>query len=82
MRSFPTDQTRNNAFLPPHNAAPPPAAFPLVIDTCLALQLSFCIIDMFMNVLKGRELRRREAGIKRKLRDCAGTPSRDCVASY
>ncbi|CAM9352515.1 unnamed protein product [Ectocarpus sp. 6 AP-2014] len=33
--------------------------------------LAFCIIDMYMNVLKGRELRRREEGVRRKLRDCA-----------
>lgn len=37
-----------------------------------ARQLVFCIIDMYMNVLKGRELRRREEGVRRKLRDCAG----------
>eukprot|EP00903_Cladosiphon_okamuranus_P007277 g7053.t1 len=33
--------------------------------------LAYCIIDMYMNVLKGKELRRREEGVRRKLRDCA-----------
>eukprot|EP00752_Nemacystus_decipiens_P001260 g1258.t1 len=33
--------------------------------------LVYCILDMYMNVLKGKELRRREEGVRRKLRDCA-----------
>ncbi|CAM9504999.1 unnamed protein product, partial [Hapterophycus canaliculatus] len=33
--------------------------------------LAYCVIDMCMNVLKGRELRRMEEGARRKLRDCA-----------
>lgn len=32
--------------------------------------LAYCILDMYMNVLKGRELRKLEAGVQRKLRDC------------
>lgn len=32
----------------------------------------YCVLDMYMNVLKGKELRRREEGVRRKLRDCAG----------
>lgn len=42
-----------------------------------APQLAFCLIDMYMNVLKGRELRRREEGVRRKLRDCAGKLDRE-----
>eukprot|EP00904_Undaria_pinnatifida_P009710 jgi/Undpi1/586/HiC_scaffold_10.g04050.m1 len=32
--------------------------------------LTFCIVDMCMNVLKGKELSEREKGVRRKLRDC------------
>lgn len=55
----------------------PPPSFFLSAFLCFflsrcSLQLVYCILDMCMNVLKGKELRRREEGVRRKLRDCAG----------
>ncbi|CAM9681964.1 unnamed protein product [Discosporangium mesarthrocarpum] len=35
--------------------------------------LAFCLIDVYLNVLKARELRKREEGLRIKLRDCSET---------